>query len=321
MKVLSRTGKDELAYVYLAENSSGKKIEFVESIQPPLSRDEKWVLIVSTLFGCPVGCQICDAGRWYDGKLSKEEILEQIDFLVSTRYPDMKIRSRKFKIQFARMGDPAFNMAVLDAIEEIPKIFDAPGFMPSLSTVAPNGTDKFFARLLEMRKNQTVFKNHQMQFSIHSTDIAIRDKLIPVRKWSFDRIADWSREFYNEGESKISLNFALAENIPVDPAIIRQYFDPDIFLIKLTPVNPTVSARSNNIQNRLEENDGKIISNNVQKLVDSLKTDYDLIISIGELEENEIGSNCGQYVRRYLESDQAIEKSDKMYLYKTQKYK
>jgi hypothetical protein len=33
-----------------------------------------------------------------------------------------------------------------------------------------------------------------------------------------------------------------------------------------------------------------------------LEAGYEVIVSIGEVEENEIGSNCGQYVLNYLES-------------------
>ncbi len=33
---------------------------------------------------------------------------------------------------------------------------------------------------------------------------------------------------------------------------------------------------------------------------------YEVIVSIGEVEENEIGSNCGQYVLQYLSTQQTI---------------
>ena len=33
---------------------------------------------------------------------------------------------------------------------------------------------------------------------------------------------------------------------------------------------------------------------------------YEVIVSIGEVEENEIGSNCGQYVLNYLESGMLV---------------
>ena len=106
MKVIECHGTDEVAKVYLAKNDKGNYIEFVESVQPPIPREEKWVLIISTLYGCPVDCKFCDAGGGYKGKVSYEEMLFQIDTLVESRYSDKKIPVKKFKIQFARMGEP-----------------------------------------------------------------------------------------------------------------------------------------------------------------------------------------------------------------------
>ncbi|MBU2611950.1 MAG: radical SAM protein, partial [Chloroflexi bacterium] len=126
MKVFAVAGTSDIATVYIADMGAGRLIEFVEALQPPYSRDERWILMVSTLFGCPVKCQICDAGGQYRGKPSAEQILSQIDYIVDRWYPDRRVPARKFKIQFARMGEPALNMAVLDALEELPRRYDAP---------------------------------------------------------------------------------------------------------------------------------------------------------------------------------------------------
>ena len=99
LEIISKTGNDNIATVYVAKTQDNKYLEFVESLQPPLSREDKWVLIVSTLFGCPVGCLMCDAGGFFQGKLSKEEILAQIDHLVISRFPDKSITCAKFKTQ------------------------------------------------------------------------------------------------------------------------------------------------------------------------------------------------------------------------------
>ena len=56
MKVISKLGDENIATVFIAQTENKQKIEFVESVEPPISRDEKWVNIVSTLFGCPAGC-------------------------------------------------------------------------------------------------------------------------------------------------------------------------------------------------------------------------------------------------------------------------
>ena len=152
MKILDVYGKEDLAKVYVASMRNDDKhlVEFVESTQPPIPRDKKWVLIVSSLFGCPVNCKMCDAGGKYSGKLETNEILEQIDYPVRRRYQDGKVPVPKFKIQFARMGEPSMNPNVLETLSILPEIYDAPGLLPSLSTVAPKSSKDFFETLIEV---------------------------------------------------------------------------------------------------------------------------------------------------------------------------
>jgi len=310
MKVIAKTGREDLATVYIAEFENKKRVEFVESIQPPLTREKKWVLIISSLFGCCINCQFCDAGGNYEGKLSKNELLAQIDYMVRNRYPDKIIPVEKFKIQFARMGEPSLNSNVLDVLSELPEIYDAPGLMPSISTVAPAGTDKFFEELLEI-KNKLYKDKFQMQFSIHTTDLEKRAWLIPVKKWSFKAISDYGNDFYKEGEKKITLNFALADTMPVNPQELLKYFSPDKFLIKITPINPTFKALSNELTSH------KLLKNKDHELIQDLnKVGYDVILSIGELEENLIGSNCGQFLANYEQEKKSLKES---YNYQLQK--
>ncbi len=300
MKVIAKTENTDVATVYIARMGNGKPIEFVESVQPPISRDKKWVLIVSTLIGCPVRCRFCDAGEYYQGKLTKEEILAQIDYMVKKRFPDRKVPVEKFKIQFARMGEPAFNPSVLDVLEDLPDLYDAPGLLPTLSTIAPKGSDRFFNRLLEI-KNFFYKERFQLQFSIHTTNTDSRDWVIPIKKWDFKTIAAYGERFYREGERKITLNFALTENIPVDAGVLYSYFDPTKFLIKITPLNPTHRAMRNKMSSRIrpEEEDCELIEM-------LRKAGYEVILSIGEWEENRIGSNCGQFVLSTLRRNKPL---------------
>lgn len=300
MRIVAKAGREDIAVVYIAEMGPGdyhekdKLVEFVESLQPPIPRSEKWVLIISTLYGCPVGCVFCDAGIRYGGKLSKEDMLSQIDFLILNRFGGRTVPVKKFKIQFARMGEPALNENVLDVLSELPDLYDAPGLMPSVSTIAPHGTNVFFERLLEIQR-EVYHGRFQLQFSIHTTDDAKRDTLIPVRKWDLKKIGDYGKRFYTDNGRKITLNFALAEGMPVDPNVLRVHFPPDTFLIKLTPINPTFSARKEKITSHIlpDQKDYEII--------DRLKDcGYEVILSIGEILENNIGSNCGQHVMNYL---------------------
>ncbi len=294
MRIVAKTGREDFAMVYIAEMEKGRVLEFVESIQPPLPREEKWVLIVSTSYGCPVGCRFCDAGSYYQGKLSKEDIFSQIDYLVTGRFPDRVVPVPKFKIQFARMGEPSFNKDVLDVLRQLPRSYHAPGLLPTISTIAPVGTDEFFRELLEIKRG-LYGGRFQLQFSIHTTDEGKRDWLIPMTKWDFETIADYGRAFVTRGERKITLNFALAEDMPISPEVLLRSFDPGRFLIKITPVNPTYRASENRICSHI------LPDHESYDAIDALReAGYEVILSIGELAENDIGSNCGQHVVNYL---------------------
>jgi len=314
MKVLASAGRDDIAMVYVAELEEGKFIEFVEAVQPPKPRDEKWVLMISTLYGCPVGCAMCDAGGYFHGKVTKEDLFAQIDHMVLRHFPDRVIPCQQFKIQFARMGEPAFNPSVLDVLEELPLRYDAPGFMPSISTIAPNSTDVFFERLLKIKNRLYRDGNFQFQYSVHTTDEDQRNEMIPVKKWSFAKMADFGERFYTSGDRKITLNFALAEGQPVDPQVLLRHFDPEKFLIKITPLNPTYQAAEHGLTSYIDPNN----KNQDYAVVDKLRSaGYQVIMAIGEVEENYIGSNCGQYVRKHLE---AIDQEIEGYTYRVETY-
>ena len=304
IKVHASAGNEDIAMVYIVETSSGNLVECVESVQPPLPREKKWVLLVSTMFGCPIGCLMCDAGGYYHGKPTRDEILEQVDFLVAKRYTGVDIPCEQFKIQFARMGEPSLNMQVIDVLEELPHRYNAPGLMPSISTVAPAGCERFLERLLEVKQKYYSGGHFQFQVSLHTTDIDLRDRFIPVKKLTFSKIAAYGERFFVAGDRKITLNFALAQGMPVAPNVLLQYFDPNKYLIKITPLNPTYRALENELVSYIDP----LSSHQKYAIIQDLQAaGYQVILSIGEMEENLIGSNCGQYLRRHLSASQPIE--------------
>lgn len=301
MKVIKRTESNRIATVYIAQNDQGKLVEFVESIQPPFTDREKWVVIISTLFGCPVDCKFCDAGGNYKGRLSTDELLFQIDYLISRKFNGMGLETEKFKIQFSRMGEPTFNSAVLDVLRELKKRYKVRELISSLSTVGPLGTDEFFSELLKIKKEQFI-DTFQLQYSLHSTDTEQRNRLIPLKKRDFTWLADYGNRFYDEGGKKITLNFALTGETILDPDVLISYFDPSIFLVKATPMNPTYKASRNNLNSLITpERDNYPIIDRLRDI------GYEVIVSIGEWEENKIGSNCGQYLETFLRECDVLE--------------
>ena len=300
LKLIHHTGDASLATVHVLQLADGAHIECVESVQPPVPRSEKWVLIVSTLKGCPVNCPICDAGGSYRGKLTADEIMAQIDHLVRLHFPDGNPTTPKLKIQFARMGDPAFNDAVLDVLRRLPETWPNAGIMASVSTVAPAGREAFFAALTDIKNNRYAPGSFQMQFSLHTTDEQQRRRLVPTKTWTFNEMARWGATFYREGDRKVTLNFAAARDFPLDPAALRSVFDPRYFLIKLTPINPTHASQQAGICGLI---DPETPERNMEVVAGFEQVGYDVILSIGETRENQIGSNCGMYIRQIQTPD------------------
>ncbi len=290
MKVIAKAGNENLAVVYIARDNKNRIIEFAQSVEPPYPREKKWVFLLSTLYGCPVKCIFCDAWGEYCGKIEKENIIYQINYLLS-RYNYDGFVCEKLKIQFARVGEPSFNENVIDVLEELPELIKNHKIYPSISTIAPFSSKSFFEKLIEIKK-KFFSETFQLQFSIHTTDEKLRDEIIPIKKWSFKEIAEYGERFYDEGGRKITLNFIYSKKLPVDINKVISLFPKNKFLIKVTPVNPTYNALSSNIYDEFKYDENVWF----EKLK---KEGYDVIVSIGELEENRIGSNCGQHITNY----------------------
>ncbi len=309
LKIIKRFGKEDLAYVYLGEFRKDMYIEFVESLQPPLPREKKWVLIISSSFGCPIKCKICDAGGQYHGNLSKEQILAQIDFMVMQRYPDRNVPCEKFKVQFARMGEPLLNKAVLDVLNDLSGRYKSSGLMPCISTVAPRKGSEFLDQLIDLKDRLYPDGKFQLQFSIHSTHEKLRDELMPIPKLTINEIAKYGLRFIKEKDRKVTLNFALAHNFEVNARKLFDIFSTDHFMIKITPLNPTYQVIENKYDSYISSTD----LDRQYAIVEELRQyGFEVLVSIGENEENLIGSNCGQYVTRHIQEEN---KSNKSYTY------
>ncbi len=291
MKIIAENGKDELAMVYVAELEDGNHVEFVESIQPPRTRDEKWVNIISIMVGCPVGCRMCDAGGGYVRPLSSEEMKAQIDHLITARFPDGEVSSRMWKIQLARMGEPTLNPEVLKFLRNMAGQ-EHENLVISFSTVGPSACAPFIQELKRIK--DAGFKGRfQLQFSIHSTDDEARLRLIPARCLPLAEMAALGRQFRGPEDKKVTLNFVVMKDVPIDVERIARLFESENFLIKLTPLNPTYRARYHKIQPGFDPEKPETVSRLVS---DFEEKGFEVILSIGELEENQIGSNCGQYI-------------------------
>lgn len=295
MKIIERREIPGLAGLYLAElpGTGMRMIEFVDTVEPGVPKENKWVLMISTQFGCAVGCRMCDAGAMgFHGNLTAGEMLAQVRRVLADN-PGLDPGAHpKLKIHFARMGEPALNPAVLEALRAMPAELPFPGLMPSLSTVAPKTpeAEEFLERLIEVKNAHYRGGRFQLQFSVHATERGLREKIVPIPVWSPGEIAAYGKRFVGPQDRKITLNFALSAGERLDAEELRRVFDPALFLIKVTPVNPTYRADLNGSAYVWNEPPAGLAEDSAALE----RAGFTVILSPSAKEEIEAETSCGQ---------------------------
>ncbi|AOQ24565.1 Dual-specificity RNA methyltransferase RlmN [Moorella thermoacetica] len=216
------------------------------------SRADRWMIGVSVMSGCPVGCKFCATGSKFYRNLSAEEIVEQVEFIVNNNPQFNPQDSKEFKILFTRMGEPLLNIDnFCQAVQELHDRY--PFAVKAISTVGvrnPYAVQRLFYLASEI-------PNIQFQISMHTTREDLRKELLgKVDKFSLAELADlvrtWRRIKNNKGR-KVTLNFTLVKGYPLEVLILRQYFDPQDVFIKLSPLNENKYAGQNNLIGVIEE--------------------------------------------------------------------
>ena len=298
MEIVSATGSDDVATVFVAHSKTHpeRMFEFVDGLDDRYSRDTKWIINISTQYGCPVSCLFCDAGGGFQGNIPAELMLEQIRAVLDRHAPDLRLRCEKLKVHFSRMGEPALNPHVLDVLEELPRLIPTPHLWACVATIVPAGTGEWFASLARL-KRRLYPGRFQIQFSVNSTDEQCRAAMMPFPHAALPELVGLGASLHKDGDRKIALNVALAHGVPVEAEVIEKMFDPRVFMVKLTPLNPMEAGRESGMMTALLPASPGSVDSLVQRLVQS---GFDVVVSIGDPREDEIGSNCGQAVRRFV---------------------
>lgn len=191
-----------------------------------------WVIGISVMSGCPVGCRFCDtAGRYY-GSLTVQEMIDQVDFVLNKNQGIDPGSLDEFRISFAQMGEPFYNLgnihkAMIRLQERFP---NAVFVLNSVGVKLPQAVDD----LLQLGKE---VRNIQLQFSLHTTSEVYRNELLgPVKKLSFKEIAsviDGWRALPNNWKRKVDLYFMMAESVFFDVDFVTRIFNPKDVQIRL----------------------------------------------------------------------------------------
>jgi 23S rRNA (adenine2503-C2)-methyltransferase len=258
-----------------------------------LPLEDKWVITISTQYGCSMGCTFCDVPKVGSGKNATEKDLIQQVLTGIKLHPDVEF-SRRLNIHFARMGEPTWNPNVLDATKWFKTHID-PEFHihPVVSTMMPKRNEwlKTFVHTWMRMKNRLLKGEAGLQLSINSTNENERYDMFNGNACTLEEIAKIMDGTIPNGR-KITLNFAIAD-YEIDATVLKKYFDPDYYICKLTPMHKTETAIKNNI-----ETIGDYTSYYpYKKAEDDLKAaGYDVLVFIASKEEDDGRITCGNAI-------------------------
>ncbi|MHC4867472.1 MAG: Fe-S-oxidoreductase [Planctomycetota bacterium] len=258
-----------------------------------LPLEEKWVITISTQYGCSMGCAICDVPMVGPGKdATKKDLIKQVLTGIKL-HPEVKT-TKRLNIHFARMGEPTWNPNVLDATKWLKTHVD-PEYKihPVVSTIMPrrNKWLKTFIHTWMRIKNRLLQGEAGLQISLNSTSEGERKWIFGQNALPLESIARVMEGIIPAGR-KITLNFAVAD-YEVDPGKLLKYFDPDDYIIKLTPMHKTQTAVNAGI-----ETAGDYTTYHPYKEIETALKDagYDVLVFIASEYEDQGRITCGNAI-------------------------
>ena len=256
---------------------------------------EKWVATISTQKGCPMKCKFCDCPKYgFFGNVSVCEMAYQIETILKNE--NIKHTDR-FNVHFARMGEPTLNPNVLTfARDELRKLVAqyivAKTVHPVISTMLPKNNKNLKQFILDWCdiKNKDYRGEASLQFSINSTDDAQRNYQFNNKSLNLAEISNLAKSLPQPIGRKYTLNFAVTKDTILDASRLTKLFDPNMFIVKLTPIHETNSAIQNGFNVTTSYDDYDVYRKFEQPLI---KMGWDVIVFVPSHEEDQDRNTCG----------------------------
>ena len=123
---------------------------------------EKWVITISTQYGCSMRCKFCDVPKVGPGfNATKNDLLMQIEAALSL-HPEIT-ETKRLNIHYARMGEPTWNWSVIHATRDLKdtvSLYLGDSLIhPVISTMMPEYNGYLLAYLLEWCELKNVVFN------------------------------------------------------------------------------------------------------------------------------------------------------------------
>ena len=261
---------------------------------------EKWVITISSQYGCSMDCNFCDVPKVGKGKNAtlndlSAQIIEGLKL-----HPEITA-TKRLNIHYARMGEPTFNEAVLEHAEgllkEVRPYIGRSHIHPVLSTMMPKNNkilSAYLAKWCYDIKNIIFRGSAGLQISINSTSEQQRKVMFNNNALSLEDISEIGQYLLPDPMGrKYALNFALADFYEVDAEKLKKLFNPKRFMVKITPLHITNAC----IANKLKTTDGYELYTPYKEIENNLKScGFDVLVFIPSLEEDESRITCGNAI-------------------------
>lgn len=263
---------------------------------------EKWVITLSTQYGCVMKCNFCDVPNVkFRGNASTQDLKDQL-FRAFDCFPDVKYTDR-LNIHFARMGEPSFNEAVLDFTNWLSfakkEIQESCGVRietihPVFTSMVPK-SDMSISRIISFAYAKNKLFNGQagLQISINSTNDSQREKMFGGSSKSLNEISEMCKKLPEPIGRKYCLNFAYASGNECDGEKLARLFSPSRFMVKITPIHNNNACRENGIVTI----DGYDLYRPYKKPEDNFKkAGFDVLVFIPSMDEEDGLVTCGNAI-------------------------
>lgn len=219
----------------------------------PLS--EKWVITISTQYGCSMKCKFCDVPKVGPGR--NATFLDMVNQIKRARdqYPYVS-HTKRLNVHYARMGEPTFNSDVLDLSmwlaesgrRELDLRCDT--LHPVLTTMMPRKNKRLEGYIREWGyiKNEAFNGEANLQVSINSTNDDQRDDMYQGCTHSIREISDIVKDLPAPKMRKYCLNMAMADGYESDGVKMASLFNPDHWMVKITPIHVNTATSANGIK-------------------------------------------------------------------------
>lgn len=264
---------------------------------------EKWVITVSTQYGCPQKCKFCSVPQVpFKGNASFSDLKKQFYEAIAC-FPDVKYTDR-LNLHFARMGEPILNPEVFNFAEWVVRNKrtiqrDIGLRIETLHPVLTTSLPKRFKKLEEYLQQWVYIKNSiyngqaGLQISINSTNEDQRNDMFSGESLTLDEFSKIASRFQSPIGRKYCLNIALASGYEVNAKKLSEMFNPDDWMVKITPIHNNKECRENGIATV----DGYSSFEPYRQVEHDLKeAGFDVLVFIPSQDEEDSFVTCGNLV-------------------------